>query len=104
MMTQASAGAPDDSILQLPAVLDLQAAAPLAAELLGRRGAALTLDGSAVQRLGGQCLQVLLAAQASWMEDAQPLSIANASPEFCAAAALFGAGAVLGFQLKEPSL
>ena len=42
--------------------LDLSAAGPLAASLLRRRGSPLALDGSAVERLGGQCLQVLLAA------------------------------------------
>jgi chemotaxis protein CheX len=55
--------------LELPGVLDLAAAAPLLAELRARRGGALNLDGSNVQRLGGLCLQVLLAAQDAWRAD-----------------------------------
>jgi chemotaxis protein CheX len=55
--------------LELPGVLDLAAAAPLLAELRSRRGGAMTLDGSNVQRLGGLCLQVLLAAREAWRAD-----------------------------------
>jgi chemotaxis protein CheX len=55
--------------LELPGALDLAAAAPLLAELRTRRGGPLTLDGSNVQRLGGLCLQVLLAAQEAWRAD-----------------------------------
>ncbi len=55
--------------LELPGVLDLAAAAPLLAELRAHRGGALTLDGSNVQRLGGLCLQVLLAAHEAWRAD-----------------------------------
>jgi chemotaxis protein CheX len=61
--------------LPLPESLDLVAAAPLRDELLRRRGAPLDLDGSAVERFGGQCLQVLLAAQAAWQEDGQPFRL-----------------------------
>jgi len=57
--------------LRLPETLDLVAAAPLREEILRRRGAPLDLDGSAVERFGGLCLQVLLAAQAAWAADGQ---------------------------------
>ena len=43
----------------LAPVLDLRAAEPLKGELLAARGQALTLDGSAVEWLGGLCLQLL---------------------------------------------
>jgi chemotaxis protein CheX len=59
----------------LPAVLDIRAAAPLQAEILGLRGQPLTLDASAVERLGGLCLQVLLSARATWASDGQPLTV-----------------------------
>jgi chemotaxis protein CheX len=91
----------DELVLPLPAVLDLKAAGPLAAALLARRGADLVLDAGLVERVGGQCLQVLLAAQASWSESDQALSIENATPEFCAAMELFGAGSALSFTPKE---
>ncbi len=76
----------------LPAVLDIRAAAPLQAEILGLRGQPLTLDASAVERLGGLCLQVLLSARATWAADGQSLSVttgdATAFPDQWAA---FGA-------------
>ncbi len=90
--------------MALPAVLDLKAAAPLAAALLARRGGDLVLDAGSVERIGGQCLQVLLAARASWTEADQMLSVENATPEFCAAIELFGAGAALPLTAKELSV
>lgn len=92
--------AQDDAKFKLPAVLDLKAASPLAAALLDRRGADLIVDAAAVQRLGGQCLQVLLSAQASWREDEKALVIVDASMEFCSAIDLFGAGSALSFNPK----
>jgi chemotaxis protein CheX len=70
--------------------LDLTAAAPLAAEFLAARGKPATLDASGVQRLGAQCLQVLLAARALWSSDGLPWRVVNPSPEFADAAALMG--------------
>jgi chemotaxis protein CheX len=71
--------------------LDLPAAGPLAAALLARRGTDIALDASAPQRLGGQCLQVLLAAQAAWAEDGHNFRIYGASSELAEAAMLLGA-------------
>jgi chemotaxis protein CheX len=79
------------SPLVLEPVLDLKAAAPLQAALLSRRGQALDLDASSVQRLGGLCLQVLLSAQKTWAEDAAPFAIGPGSPAFSEAVRLFGA-------------
>jgi chemotaxis protein CheX len=70
--------------------LDLTAAAPLAVELLAARGKPAILDASGVQRLGAQCLQILLAARALWSSDGQPWRLIDASPEFTDAAALMG--------------
>ena len=68
--------------VELPARLDLTAAAPLHEQLLGLRGEALEIDASKVESLGGQCLQVLLSAVVTWKADTVPLHITNASPGF----------------------
>lgn len=65
--------------IALAAVLDLRAAAPLKAEILALRGQAVTLDGSAVQRLGGLCFQVLLSAIKTWRDEGQALTFVNVS-------------------------
>jgi chemotaxis protein CheX len=49
-------------VIELPDVLDLKAATPLTVEFLSMRGRPLDVDASRVERLGGQCLQVLLSA------------------------------------------
>lgn len=59
----------------LPAVLDIRAAGPLQAEILASRGQPLALDASAVERLGGLCLQVLLSARSTWAADGQALTV-----------------------------
>ncbi len=69
-------------VVELPAILDLKAAGPLVAEFLRCRGEDLTVDASRVQRLGGQCLQVLLSAAMSWKADEVPLAFVNPSPDF----------------------
>jgi chemotaxis protein CheX len=71
--------------------LDMLAATPLAAELLTRRGQDLAVDASAVQRMGGQCLQVLLAARTTWAEDGHAFRVIGTSTAFSDASALLGA-------------
>ncbi len=78
-------------MLQLPEVMDLKAAAPLADQILKWRGQPLTLDASGVQRIGGLCLQVLLSARVAWSADGVPFSVANPSASFSESLALFGA-------------
>ena len=75
----------------LAPVLDLRAAEPLKGELLAARGQPLTLDGSAVERLGGLCLQVLLSAVRTWRADGQALTFVNASEALAAQWSAFGA-------------
>jgi chemotaxis protein CheX len=77
--------------VRLPASLDLAAAAPLASQLLGLRGQPLELDAGEVRRLGGQCLQVLLAARGTWVSDGQAFAITHPSAEFVECLALMGA-------------
>jgi chemotaxis protein CheX len=69
-----------EGALRLPECLDLPAATPLARALLERRGKPIVLDGSSVQQLGAQCVQVLLSAKRTWGADGIPLSIVNCAP------------------------
>jgi chemotaxis protein CheX len=77
--------------LELPTILDLIAAPSLLEAFTSRRGIALAVDAGSVQRLGAQCLQVLLAARAAWAADGQNLLLENISDEFSATLELLGA-------------
>jgi len=81
--------------LQLPAVLDLRAAGPLAKSLLTRRGAELAIDASRVQRVGAQCLQVLLAAASTWQTDGHRFLLMKPTDE------LLEGGRLLGIHLDQ---
>jgi chemotaxis protein CheX len=83
--------------MRLQQILDIGAAAPLQSELLRARGSPIEIDASGVERLGGLCLQVLLAAKAAWRADNQAFHIVNPSPSFVEAARLMGAA-----DLSEP--
>jgi chemotaxis protein CheX len=76
--------------LRLPEVLDLLAAAPLAETLLNSRGANVVIDASPVQRVGTQCLQVLLCAASAWRTEGLSLAVANRSPAFAEGLQLLG--------------
>lgn len=80
----------DAAVLSLAPILDLQAAEPLRAELMVLRGRALSIDASQVSRLGGLCLQVLIAARKTWAEDGLPLSVDEPSEAFTEQLASFG--------------
>ena len=81
--------------LTLPEMLDLRAAAPLAAELMARRGTDTELDASRVRKLGGQCLQVLLSAQACWQAEGRRFRVVAPSSDFAEGVALLGASSLL---------
>lgn len=68
--------------MRLSPILDLSAAGPLWFDLCAVRGQAVALDASAVERIGGLCLQVLLAAKAQWQADGVEFSIDNPSQSF----------------------
>jgi chemotaxis protein CheX len=80
-----------DQPLVLAETLDLVAATPLATALLAKRGQDIAIDASAVRRLGGQCLQVLLAARAAWLADGRFFRITVVSAEFAHGLTQFGA-------------
>jgi len=74
----------------LPEVLDIKAAAPLAEQLLTLRGGPVKVDASKVTRLGGQCLQVLLSAAATWKVDDTPFDLDTPSDAFLSGLELLG--------------
>jgi chemotaxis protein CheX len=69
-------------VFDLPAHLDMPLAASLAEALLKRVGEPLAVDGSAVQRLGASCAQVLLAAARTWKAEGDALTLRNPSARF----------------------
>ncbi len=91
------------AVVRLGQVLDLNAAGPLAHELLALRGRDLELDASAVQRLGAQCLQVLLSARATWDADGAAFAVVQPSDEFTSTLALLGAPIEQHFNPRELS-
>ena len=72
-------------------MLDLQQAGPLRDQLLALRGQSVIVDGSAVERLGGLCLQVLISAQQTWARDGLSLVIDEVSESFANQWNAFGA-------------
>jgi chemotaxis protein CheX len=83
--------AADTVTLELPPVMGLTAAAPLAARLVALQGSPVVLEASQVERLGGLCLQVLLSASITWATTNTPFTIHNPSPGFQDAWNLLGA-------------
>jgi chemotaxis protein CheX len=75
-------GKPATESMTLPDELDIKAAGPLAANLLAVRGKDLVLNASRIERVGGQCLQVLLSAAAAWNADGAEMTIEEPSPAF----------------------
>ncbi|HEY8618122.1 STAS domain-containing protein [Phenylobacterium sp.] len=97
-------GTPEDAnsaSLELAPVLDLKAATPLAQALMALRGRDVTLNASAVQRLGAQCLQVLLSARNTWAEDGAQFAVSEPSEPFIETLALLGAPYPTYFQPAE---
>jgi chemotaxis protein CheX len=88
-------------VIRLGQVLDLNAAGPLAHEFLAVRGAAVEVDASAVERMGAQCLQVLLSARLTWDADGAAFSVTAASEEFTSTLALLGAPNDLQIKSRE---
>jgi chemotaxis protein CheX len=76
--------------LQLVEILDLTAAPPLAQSFLAQRGGELSVDASRVRRVGAQCLQVLVAAAATWKADGAHLRVINPTEEFLEGCRLLG--------------
>jgi anti-anti-sigma regulatory factor len=80
----------DLECLMLPDCLDASAAPSLKDMLLARRGNAIVVDASQVNRVGAQSLQVLVAAARTWKADQQSYRVTNASAELLETLALIG--------------
>ncbi|EKN00118.1 MULTISPECIES: STAS domain-containing protein [Acidocella] len=76
--------------IELPAVMDLVAAPALQEMFLQRRGQDVCLNGAQVQRLGGQCLQVLLAARLAWAAEDHSLTLHSPSEDLITSLELMG--------------
>jgi len=90
-MSNPSNEQPPAAFLKLGEVLDLCAASSLTRELAALRGQDLKIDASDVRRVGGQCLQVLLSATATWAADGHALTLSTPSGEFIEGVTLLGA-------------
>ncbi len=77
-------------MLSLAKVLDLNEATELHGKLMSMRGNDISIDASAVERVGAQCIQVLLAAAKSWEDDRKSFSIARVSNPFTKTMQLIG--------------
>ena len=91
------------AVVRLGQVLDLNAAAPLVTEFLALRGRNIDVDASAVERLGAQCLQVLLSARRTWDADGAEFAVVSPSSEFTSTLALLGAPIDQHFNSRELS-
>ncbi len=80
-------------IIELTENLDLTAATPLSEALHAVQGQAVQLNTAKVERLGAQCLQVLLSASQSWSDEGIGFEILDASPAFSKGLEVFGLGA-----------
>jgi chemotaxis protein CheX len=68
--------------LNLAAVLDLNEATALRDKLLSMRGSDIVIDASGVERVGGLCAQVLMAAEKTWDQDKQSFTFSKVSDAF----------------------
>lgn len=91
----------EEAVVRLAGVLDLNAAAPLARQLMEVRGRNVRVDASGVTRMGAQCLQVLLSARATWEDDGVAFALDAPSDEFAAVLALLGAPIETYFRAVE---
>ena len=76
--------------LKLAKVLDLNEASNLHGTLTSMRGKNIAIDASGVERLGVQCVQVLLAAAYAWEKDNKHLVIDKVSDAFSKTMQLIG--------------
>ncbi|WEX78003.1 STAS domain-containing protein [Sinorhizobium numidicum] len=76
--------------LKLAPVLDLNEATALHEKLLALKGGAVSIDASAVERIGALCVQVLVAGARSWEEDQLSFTFAKVSDAFVKTTQLIG--------------
>lgn len=76
--------------LSLAPVLDLNEATALRDKLMALKGSDLSIDASAVERVGALCAQVLVSAARSWEVDKRAFSFSSASEPFLKTMQLIG--------------
>lgn len=76
--------------LSLATVLDLNEASNLHVKLMSLRGSDLTIDASGVERVGAQCMQVIMAAKKNWDEDKLSFKFSKVSDAFTKTMQLIG--------------
>lgn len=76
--------------LSLAPVLDLNEATALRDKLMALKGSNLSIDASAVERIGALCAQVLMAGAKTWEADKRAYAFANASEPFLKTMQLIG--------------
>ena len=81
--------------ITLETTLDIGAAKRLLEEIREARGSHLDIDAARVERIGGLCLQVLLAAKAAWRADHAEFRILNPSEMFLDGVTLMAASELL---------
>ncbi|MFD1328393.1 STAS domain-containing protein [Mycoplana ramosa] len=76
--------------LSLAPVLDLNEATALRDKLMALKGNDLTIDASAVERIGALCAQVLMAGAKTWEADRRAYTVTGASEPFLKTMQLIG--------------
>lgn len=81
-----------------PGSLTAGAVAELRGALEAARGKDAAIDLSGVETIGGLCLELVLAAQATWRAEGRTLSLEAPSAAFMRDAATLGATQALGLE------
>ena len=93
-MSENSAGSPalpeTPAVILAPEMLDHAATSALAEKLTARRGAPVLVDVSATRFLGGQSLQILLAAARAWRAERTAFDLVNFTPDLDEQSRLLG--------------
>ena len=76
--------------LKLSPVLDLTEASALHGTLMSMRGRNVTIDASEVERVGVQCVQVLIAGARAWQADKKSYVVDKSSDAFANTMQLIG--------------
>lgn len=76
--------------LKLSPVLDLNEASALHGALMSMRGRNVAIDASEVERIGVQCVQVLIAGARAWQADKKSYVVEKTSDAFAKTMQLIG--------------
>lgn len=68
-----------DDVLKLPQIMDVAAVRAVRDDLISRRGKPVTIDASAVERIGALGIELLISANRQWTEDERVLQMTGIS-------------------------